>query len=249
MNLQMEILLPDRVEIAVDSFSPFLCLSNLDSDIRVTGTRLILCLQALGANNCSRAWRGTARVPTRTRHTRGTRSGENRERGESVPQPRRPPQRAPRARWQSHRGRSRFAGRGAGAGLEHAASLCKGTATRSPRTRCQAQPVPTRDADLGRPFGGPVQDTLLHCLHLLRVRGLGDPKHLLDQLKYLRLVALPDLHAVLEHHDDILGPVLCSMLGALLCRPWERTAMGETTRAGGMQERAESSPSPPLKYE
>lgn len=55
VNLQMEILLPDWVEIAIDSFSPFLCFPNLDSDIRVTGTRLILCLQALGTNDCSTA--------------------------------------------------------------------------------------------------------------------------------------------------------------------------------------------------
>lgn len=58
MNLQMEILLPDWVEIAVDSFSPFFCLSNLNSDIRVTGTCLILCLQALGTDHCSTAQHG-----------------------------------------------------------------------------------------------------------------------------------------------------------------------------------------------
>lgn len=64
VNLQMEILLPDRVEIAVDGFSPFFCLSNLDSDIGVTGTRLILCLQALGTNDCGAARHGTARPST-----------------------------------------------------------------------------------------------------------------------------------------------------------------------------------------
>lgn len=76
VNLQMEILLPDWVEIAVDSFSPFFCLSNLDSDIGVTGTRLILCLQALGTNHCSTA-----------QHSR-----ENRQREKSVPQPHQDPQ-------------------------------------------------------------------------------------------------------------------------------------------------------------
>lgn len=91
LNLQMEILLPDWVQVAVDSFSPFFCLSNLDSDIRVTGTRLILCLQALGTNDCSTTWHGTARTPIHTRHTRGTHSRENRQREESVPQPHRDP--------------------------------------------------------------------------------------------------------------------------------------------------------------
>lgn len=74
MNLQMEILLPDWVEIAVDSFSPFFCLSNLNSDIGVTGTCLILCLQALGTDHCSTAQHGR----------------ENREK--SVPQPHEDPQ-------------------------------------------------------------------------------------------------------------------------------------------------------------
>lgn len=58
MNLQMEIFLPDGVEIAVDSFSPFFCLSNLDSDIGVTGTCLILCLQTLGTDHCSTSQHG-----------------------------------------------------------------------------------------------------------------------------------------------------------------------------------------------
>lgn len=71
----MEILLPDWVEIAVNSFSPFFCLSNLDSDIRVAGTRLILCLQALGTNNCGTArhgmaWHSTAHIAERTERER-----------------------------------------------------------------------------------------------------------------------------------------------------------------------------------
>lgn len=76
----------------------------------------------------------------------------------------------------------------------------------------------TRDTDLGRPFGGAIQDTLLDSLHLLCMRGLGDSKDLLNQLKDLGLIALTNLHAVLQHHDDILCPVLCSVLGTFLSR-------------------------------
>lgn len=91
MNLQMEILLPDGVEIAVDRFSPFFRLSDLDSDIGVTGAGLILCLQALGTNDCSTARRSAARPPIHRRHAHGTGGRENRQREESVPQPHRDP--------------------------------------------------------------------------------------------------------------------------------------------------------------
>ena len=136
VNLQMEILLPDRVEIAVDSFSPFFCLSNLDSDIWVTGTRLILCLQALGTNDCSTAWHSTARTPIHMRHTRGTHSGENRQREESAPQSHRDPRdRHLASPGRATRAEATLQDEGAGAGLEHAASLRKGTATWSPTAR------------------------------------------------------------------------------------------------------------------
>lgn len=77
----------------------------------------------------------------------------------------------------------------------------------------------TSDADLGRPLGRAVQHALLDRLHLLRVCGLGHSEDFLDELEDLGLVALPDLHAVFEHHDDVLRPVLCPVLGALLSGP------------------------------
>lgn len=77
----------------------------------------------------------------------------------------------------------------------------------------------TGDADLGGPLGRAVQHALLDRLHLLRVRRLGHREDLLDELEDLGLVALPDLHAVLEHHDDVLRPVLRPVLGALLRSP------------------------------
>lgn len=80
----------------------------------------------------------------------------------------------------------------------------------------------TSDADLGRPLGCAVQHALLDRLHLLRMRGLGHGEDLLDELEDLGFVALPDLHAVLEHHDDVLRPVLCPVLGALLRGPCGR---------------------------
>lgn len=77
----------------------------------------------------------------------------------------------------------------------------------------------TSDADLGRPFGRAIQHALLDCLHLLCVRGLGHSKDLLNEFEDLGLVALPDLHAVFEHHDDVLRPVLSPVLRALLRCP------------------------------
>lgn len=78
----------------------------------------------------------------------------------------------------------------------------------------------TVDADLGRPLGGAVQDALLDALHVLDVNHLGDAEQLPDLLKDLRLVPLADLHPVFHSHDDVLRPVLCPGLGALLCRSW-----------------------------
>lgn len=42
--LQVETLVPDRIEVAVDGFGPFLGLSHLDSDVGITGASLILGL-------------------------------------------------------------------------------------------------------------------------------------------------------------------------------------------------------------
>lgn len=77
----------------------------------------------------------------------------------------------------------------------------------------------TGDADLGRPLGRSIQDTLLDLLHMRHMRGLDDCKHVLNQLEYLRLVPFTDLHAVFQHHDDVLRAILSSMLRAFLRRP------------------------------
>lgn len=50
-HLQVEVLLPHRVQVPIDGFCPFLGLPNLDSDIGVTGSCLVLCLQALGTDH------------------------------------------------------------------------------------------------------------------------------------------------------------------------------------------------------
>lgn len=96
--------------------------------------------------------------------------------------------------------------------------------------------VCTCDADLGWPLGGTIQDALLDSFHLLGVGSLGDSKDLLDQLKDLRFIALPDLHAIFQHHDDVLCPVFCSMLGTFLRRSWtQREAEVWHTGHGGIQ--------------
>ena len=73
------------------------------------------------------------------------------------------------------------------------------------------------DADLCRPFGSPIQHALLDLFHLRAVRCFVEAEHFLDLLKDFWFVPLSDLHAVLQDHDDVLGSVLRSMLGALLC--------------------------------
>lgn len=50
-HLQVEVLLPHRIQVPIDGFRPFLGLPDLDSDIRVTGPCLVLCLQALGTDH------------------------------------------------------------------------------------------------------------------------------------------------------------------------------------------------------
>lgn len=77
----------------------------------------------------------------------------------------------------------------------------------------------TCDVDFGRPLGGPIQHSLLGCLQMGSKVLFGDVEHLLDHLKHLRTVLLPYFHALLHSHDDILGFVLCPVLGALLHCP------------------------------
>lgn len=47
----MKVLFPYGVQVPIDGFRPFLGLPNLDSDVGVTGSRLVLCLQALGTDH------------------------------------------------------------------------------------------------------------------------------------------------------------------------------------------------------
>lgn len=49
IHLQIEALIPYRVEVTVDSLGSFFGLANLHRNIRVAGAGLVLCLQALGA--------------------------------------------------------------------------------------------------------------------------------------------------------------------------------------------------------
>lgn len=77
----------------------------------------------------------------------------------------------------------------------------------------------TCDVDFGRPLGRPVQHGLLGCLQMAVEVFFGDVEHLLDHLKHLWTVLLPYLHALLHSHDDVLGLVLCPVLGALLHCP------------------------------
>lgn len=51
LNLQAELFLPDRVQVAIDGLCPFLGLSHLDGDVRVTGTSSVLGLETLSAHN------------------------------------------------------------------------------------------------------------------------------------------------------------------------------------------------------
>ena len=51
---QVEVLLPDRVEVAVDGLGPLLGLAHLDRDVGVAGARLVLGLKALSTDH----WRG-----------------------------------------------------------------------------------------------------------------------------------------------------------------------------------------------
>lgn len=79
---------------------------------------------------------------------------------------------------------------------------------------------PTCDADLCRPLGGPIQHSLLGRLQVAVELLFSHMEHLQDDFEDLRAVLLPDLHALLHGHDDVLGLVLRSVLGALLHGPW-----------------------------
>lgn len=50
-DLQVELLLPDRIEVAINGLGPLLGLAHLNSDVWIAGSRLVLCLKSLGANN------------------------------------------------------------------------------------------------------------------------------------------------------------------------------------------------------
>lgn len=48
----MEVFIPDRVEISIDSLCSLLGLTNLNSNIRVTGACFVFSLQALSTYHC-----------------------------------------------------------------------------------------------------------------------------------------------------------------------------------------------------
>lgn len=49
---QMEVLVPHRIQIAIDSLSSLFGLPDLDGDIGVTGACFVLRLETLGTQNC-----------------------------------------------------------------------------------------------------------------------------------------------------------------------------------------------------
>ncbi|KAF3821282.1 hypothetical protein GH733_011435 [Mirounga leonina] len=55
----------------------------------------------------------------------------------------------------------------------------------------------TSDGNFGRPFGGAIQYTLLHCFHLLHMGNFAHSKDISDNLKDLWLIPLSDLHAAI----------------------------------------------------
>lgn len=50
----MKLFLPYWVKVAIDGLCSFLRLADLDSDIGVTRSCLILCLESLGTKNCKK---------------------------------------------------------------------------------------------------------------------------------------------------------------------------------------------------
>lgn len=71
----MELLLPDRVEVAINGLGPLLGLAHLNSDIWITGSCLVLCLKSLGTNNCcsdrQRRKESVSNVSINTNHFKG----------------------------------------------------------------------------------------------------------------------------------------------------------------------------------
>ena len=61
---QVELLIPDRVEVAKDGLGPALGLAHLDSDVRVTGAGFILGLQPLRTHDWTRDTNGEQREET-----------------------------------------------------------------------------------------------------------------------------------------------------------------------------------------
>lgn len=50
-HLQVELLLPDRIEVAINGLGSLLGLAHLNSDIWITGSCLVLCLESLGTHD------------------------------------------------------------------------------------------------------------------------------------------------------------------------------------------------------
>lgn len=56
LHLQIERLIPDRIEVTVDGLGSFLGFAHLHCYIGITGASFILGLQALGTENCGKQW-------------------------------------------------------------------------------------------------------------------------------------------------------------------------------------------------
>ena len=50
-DLQVVLLLPDRIEVSINGLGSFLGLSHLNCDVRIAGSRLVLRLKSLCTNN------------------------------------------------------------------------------------------------------------------------------------------------------------------------------------------------------
>lgn len=81
---------------------------------------------------------------------------------------------------------------------------------------CEIQSLLTCDGDFSRPLGRSLQHCLFGRLQVSVDVFLRELKHLLDYLKHLGPVLLPDFHPFLHGHDDVLGFVFGSMFRALL---------------------------------
>lgn len=56
LHLQIEGLIPDRVEVPIDGLSPLFGFAHLHCYIGITGASFIFGLQALGTQNCGKQW-------------------------------------------------------------------------------------------------------------------------------------------------------------------------------------------------